>query len=192
MTDHPLRPRPAPRSLTAEPVHPPGLTPVLARNIAALQARREQDDADLSWQDRLAEVITRFSGSMPFVWAHAAIVVFWTAANLGVLPGVPVFDKSFVILATVASVEGIFLSTFVLISQNRAMAAANRRADLDLQTNLLAEHEVTRLVTLTQAIARKLELPEAEALDLPEIARDVAPETVLDGIEEAEREATSR
>jgi uncharacterized membrane protein len=58
----------------------------------------------------------------------------------------PPGDPSFVVLAMVASVEAIFLSTFVLISQNRMAAAADKRADLDLQESQLAEHEVTRLV----------------------------------------------
>jgi uncharacterized membrane protein len=53
----------------------------------------------------------------------------------------------------VASVEAIFLSTFILISQNRMAAAADKRADLDLQINLLAEHEVTKLIALVSSIA---------------------------------------
>ncbi len=85
-------------------------------------------------------------------------------------------------LATVASVEAIFLSTFVLISQNRAAAAADRRADLDLQINLLAEHEITQLIALTRAIALRLEMPEAANPVLDEAARDVAPERVLEEI----------
>ena len=68
---------------------------------------------------------------------------FWIVANLDWVPGVPAWDPSFVVLAMAASVEAIFLSTFVLISQNRM--AADKRADLDLQVSLLAEHEVTRL-----------------------------------------------
>jgi len=57
-----------------------------------------------------------------------------------------------------ASVEAIFLSTFVLISQNRMQAQANKRAELDLQISLLAEHEVTQLVTLLDAVARRLDV----------------------------------
>ena len=77
------------------------------------------------------------------------------------------------ILATVASVEAIFLSTFVLISQNRAGDAANRRADLDLQINLLAEHEVTRLISLTSRIAAHLGIREANDPTLEELERHV-------------------
>jgi uncharacterized membrane protein len=91
-----------------------------------------------------------------------------------------------VILATAASVEAIFLSTFVLISQNRAAKAADRRADLDLQINLLTEHEVTRLITLTTAIAEQLGIRESKDPALRELERDVAPEAVLDTLEATE------
>jgi uncharacterized membrane protein len=91
-----------------------------------------------------------------------------------------------VILATAASVEAIFLSTFVLISQNRSAAAADRRADLDLQINLLAEHEITRLISLTSQIAEKLGVSEVDRVELAELERDVAPEAVLDSLEDSE------
>ena len=69
------------------------------------------------------------------------------------------WDPSFVILAMWASVEAIFLSTFVLIAQNRMSAAADKRADLDLQISLLAEHEITKLASLLEAVAQRLEVP---------------------------------
>jgi hypothetical protein len=64
--------------------------------------------------------------------------------------------ESFVVLAMSTSVEAIFLSTFILISQNRMAAAADKRADLDLQISLLAEHEVTKLVRLVSVIGERL------------------------------------
>lgn len=160
-----------------------GLAPVLDRNISMLQERRAAERAGAGAQDRAAETITRFSGSMTFVILHLVFVAGWVAVNAGFVPVVPRFDPTFVVLATVASVEAIFLSTFVLISQNRAAAAADRRADLDLQINLLAEHEITQLIALTRAIARKLDLPQAADPVLDEAARDVAPEKVLEEIE---------
>src|SRR5215204_5220087 len=129
-----------------------GLNSSLRRNIEALRQRRAEEEASASFQERLASKITRFTGSMRFVYLHLALFGFWIAANLGWIPGVPAWDPSFVVLAMIASVEAIFLSTFVLISQNRMSAAADKRADLDLQVSLLAEHEVTRLVTLVSAI----------------------------------------
>ena len=82
-----------------------------------------------------------------------------------------------------ASVEAIFLSTFVLISQNRMQAAADKRADLDLQISLLAEHEVTKLVTLVSALADRMGVRTEVDQELDEITQDVAPEAVLDEIE---------
>jgi uncharacterized membrane protein len=88
-----------------------------------------------------------------------------------------------------ASVEAIFLSTFVLISQNRMAAAADKRADLDLQVSLLAEHEITRLVTLVSGIVDRMGVRTEADADLDEITQDVAPEAVLDEIEAAEPRA---
>jgi uncharacterized membrane protein len=97
---------------------------------------------------------------------------------------VPKWDESFVILAMIASVEAIFLSTFVLITQNRMAAAADKRADLDLQISLLAEHEITRLATLIDAIADKIGVQTPADEEIEEIKQDVAPDAVLDRIEE--------
>ena len=170
---------------TYPPPQPPGLSPVLERNIQALQARRRREEVEATAEERIAEAITRFTGSMPFVYLHLAFFGFWIVANLGWVPGVPSWDPSFVVLAMIASVEAIFLSTFVLISQNRMAAAADKRADLDLQVSLLAEHEVTKLVTLVSGIADRLGVRTEADAELGEIKQDVAPEAVLDEIEAA-------
>ena len=130
-------------------------------------------------------MITAFTGSMVFVYLHLVIFGFWIVANLNWIPGVPAWDKSFVILGMVASVEAIFLSTFVLISQNRMGAEADKRADLDLQISLLTEHELTKVASVLDDIAEKLRVePEAKG-ELKEASRDIAPERVLDKIDES-------
>jgi uncharacterized membrane protein len=95
---------------------------------------------------------------MRFVYVHVALYGGWITLNLGIIPGLPRFDPTFVVLAMVASVEAIFLSTFVLISQNRMAAVANKRADLDLQISLLTEHELTKLATIVSAVNRRAKL----------------------------------
>src|SRR5919202_5895499 len=170
---------------TVPPPRPEGLSSALRRNIEALGERRRQEAAAAPVEARVAEAITRFTGRMRFVYLHLALYGAWIAANLGAVPGVPKFDPSFVVLAMVASVEAIFLSTFVLISQNRMAAAADKRADLDLQISLLAEHEVTKLVTMVSAIAEHLGIDHKEELE--ELKQDVAPEAVLDAIDSTER-----
>ena len=86
-----------------------------------------------------------------------------------------------------ASVEAIFLSSFVLISQNRMAEQADRRADLDLQVSLLAEHGVTTLITMVKHIAERLDLEGARRPELNELEQDVAPEKVLDALVENQR-----
>ena len=83
------------------------------------------------------------------------------------------------------SVEGIFLTTFVLISQNRDAKLADRRAELDLQINLLAEHEITKLISLVREIAVRQGI-EINPDELGELERDVAPETVANELERSD------
>ena len=161
----------------------PSFASALERNIAVLRRRRKAEEANATREQRLADAITRFSGNMHFVYLHVLLVGAWVAINLGVVPGLPRFDPTFVILATWASVEAIFLSTFVLISQNRASSAAERRANLDLQISLLAEREITRVMRLTSAMADHLGVSVASDPELTELQRDVVPEAVLDAIE---------
>jgi uncharacterized membrane protein len=92
----------------------------------------------------------------------------------------------------VASVEAIFLSTFVLISQNRMSALADKRADLDLQVSLLAEHEITRLITLVAAMAKQMGIEEAQDPEISELSRDVHPEKVMETMEAHERATGSK
>ena len=148
-----------------------------------LQERRACEEATATLEERVAGAIPRFSGTMRFVYVHIVVYGFWILANLGVVPGVPKFDPSFVILAMVASVEAIFLFTFILITQNRMSAAADKRAELDLQISLLAEHEVTKLAALLWSPIAWAWRPMFDA-EVEELKEDVAPEAVLDEIEE--------
>jgi uncharacterized membrane protein len=159
---------------------------VVDRNIQALLEHRQEQQVSRSRQERIADAVTRFTGSMRFVYIHVAVFGTWIVTNLGWLP-LPRFDPSFVVLAMVASVEAIFLSTFVLISQNRMAALADKRADLDLQVSLLAEHEITRLITLVTAMAERMGVDQAHDPELSELARDVRPEKVMETMEAHER-----
>lgn len=123
---------------------------------------------------------------MRFVYLHLALFGSWIAINLKWTP-LPAFDPTFVVLAMVASVEAIFLSTFVLIAQNQMSAQADRNAELDLQISLLAEHEVTRLMSLVIAIAEKVGVDSVPHEELEHLQRDVDPEMVLDHIEKRRR-----
>ena len=169
-------------STTVPPPQPNGLTGALTRNIEALERQRREENAQATREQRIAGAITKFTGSMVFVYLHLVVYGTWIVVNAGVIPWVPRFDPSFVILATEASVEAIFLSTFVLISQNRASASADRRADLDLHISLLTEHELTKLAEVIEAIANRLGVDPVKPAEMAEVKKDVAPEAVLEEI----------
>jgi len=172
--------------LIPDPEHTPEMAGVVDRNIVAILQRRRAEEQKKGTQDRIADRVTRFTGSMLFVYLHLTMFGAWIVINLGWTP-VRAWDPSFVVLAMIASVEAIFLSTFVLISQNRMQALADKRADLDLQVSLLSEHEITQLISLVTEIAHKLDVEAARDPELRELAQDVAPEKVLDHMEEHER-----
>ncbi|MER8524614.1 DUF1003 domain-containing protein [Mesorhizobium sp. M0520] len=162
-----------------------GLAPALARNIDALVERRRREAKAASLEERAAAAISRFAGSMIFVYIHLVFFGGWIAFNTGIAPTVQAWDPSLVILAMLASVEAIFLSTFVLINQNRMAAEDDARADLDLQVSLLNEHETTKLIKMVEEIAKRLDIQTEADEELKELKRDVAPEAVLDKIVEA-------
>src|SRR5688572_10703742 len=92
-------------SPTFPPPQPHELTPVLERNIRSLDLRRQREEASATREQRVAQAITNFTGSMPFVYLHIAGFGFWILANLGWVPGVEPWDPSLVVLAMLASVE---------------------------------------------------------------------------------------
>jgi uncharacterized membrane protein len=158
---------------------------VLDRNIQSIIRNRKEDEKNIRWQDRIAQAITGFIGSIRFVVLHLFVFAGWIVANSGLIPWMR-FDPTFSILAIVISMESIFLSTFVLINQNRMVKMNARQADLGLQVGLLAEHEITHLVQLVTAIADKMHLDKAKNPELNELQREVKPEQILEEIERRE------
>ena len=91
-------------------------------------------------QDRLADAITTFAGSMNFAYIHSGWFAVWLFVNLGAIGAAAVFDPfPFGLLTMIVSLEAIFLSTFVMISQNRQAARADIRSEIDFENNLRSE-----------------------------------------------------
>jgi uncharacterized membrane protein len=94
----------------------------------------------LRTQDHVADKVTDFAGSLRFVYLHSVWFFVWVVLNIGVLGAALKFDPfPFGLLTMIVSLEAIFLSTFVMVSQNRQSARADLRAKLDFETNLRAE-----------------------------------------------------
>jgi uncharacterized membrane protein len=160
---------------------------IVERNISALLTRRRNEDLNKSMEKKIADKITRFTGSMFFVYIHLALFVCWIAWNIGWF-GLKPFDPTLVVLAMFASVEAIFLSTFVLISQNRMASQADERAELDLQVSLLAEHEITRLILMVTEMAKKMGIEAAFDPEIDELKKDVHPEKVIDTMQKISKD----
>ena len=113
------------------------LLPVLTERVAhERHAFRSMKDAE----DRVADRITAFAGSMKFVYIHAVWFALWILVNVGAFGARERFDKfPFGLLTMIVSLEAIFLSTFVMVSQNRQAARSDLRSELDFETNLRSE-----------------------------------------------------
>ena len=91
-------------------------------------------------QDRAADQVTAFAGSLNFVYIHSVWFGIWILINIGILGAALEFDKfPFGLLTMIVSLEAIFLATFVMVSQNRQSARADIRSELDFETNVRAE-----------------------------------------------------
>ncbi|HVT13527.1 MAG TPA: DUF1003 domain-containing protein [Fimbriimonadaceae bacterium] len=167
----------------------PDVADVIEENICTIVELRRAEEKQKRIQDRVADAITAFSGSMSFLYLHAFWFVGWVVINLGWTP-IHAFDPyPFNFLTMVVSLEAIFLSTFVLISQNKMGEVADKRADLDLQINLLAEYEITRILRLVDAMAIKMGIEEATDPEMQELKATVSPGQVLEEIKNRENQA---
>jgi uncharacterized membrane protein len=107
-------------------------------------------------EDRLSDKITSFAGNMKFVYLHTVWFGLWIVANAGLFGAGLVFDDfPFGLLTLIVSLEAIFLSTFVMISQNRQGRAAEVRSELDYQTDVKAEREIDVIMKTLERIAQK-------------------------------------
>lgn len=171
---------------------PDSVDALTRRNIEVVARLDAAAKAERTPADRAIDAITAFCGSMSFVWFH----LFWFGAwiVLNVLPEVPRhlrFDPyPFELLTLAVSLEAIFLSTFILISQNRQNHLAERRNHLDLQINLLSEQENTKILAMLEAIQKHLNIPDGD----PEVAileQGTQPDRLVQQIEEVIEETDS-
>lgn len=119
----------------------------------------EEVAENLTVVQRIADWLAWFSGSMPFLFLHALWFAVWIALNVGVvnIPHLSGFDPfPFGLLTMIVSLEAIFLSTFVLISQNRQVEKDKVRSDIEYEVNIKAELEVAHLHEKTDHIHEEM------------------------------------
>ena len=170
-------------SLFTEETDNPLLCNVIERNIRTIIDLRHKAANRRDLEARVSDIITDVSGRMVFVYFHVVWFGLWIILNTGLL-GFKAFDPfPYGLLTMIVSLEAIFLSTFVLISQNRMNELAESRADLDLHIGLLSEHETTRVLQMLDAIQTKLGIENHAESDLADLEMETKPEDVLAEIE---------
>ena len=127
-----------------------------ARNIEAIAALEREAQRERSGLDRFTDAVTAAAGSPVFIVAHAIWFAGWIVFN--VTRDRPFDPYPFGLLMLVVSLESIFLSAAVLMTQNRMQRQADKRAHLDLQVNLLAEQELTTMLKMLAGICQRLDV----------------------------------
>jgi len=130
--------------------------------------------------EKMADVMTDMFGSFSFLVFNALIFILWILININLIPGIKPFDPyPFTFLTMVVSLEAIFLAIIVLISQNRAARIADLREEIDLQINVRAEDEITKILNIVDAIHDHIGLPAEDDEELKEMKQ----KTSIDEIE---------
>ena len=165
-----------------------GMPSHVAKNIADIARLEDRVRRQMSASDRFADIVTRFTGSILFVALHVAWFGVWIVLSLA---GVMTFDNfPFSLLTMIVSLEAIFLSAFVLISENRQASQSDRRAKVDLHVNMIAEQEITKLVSLVAEMHEFLGLHKDDP-ELEQMLRDTHVGHLANAVDEADAEANA-
>ena len=155
------------------------------RNVETILELEKAAKDERTSSDRVAEVVANFCGSMVFVWVHVVFFSVWILFNT--VPGLPQLDPfPFTFLTLVVSLEAIFLSTFILISQNHDARISDRRNHLDLQVNLLSEQENTQMIAMLRAIAEKIGVDLSQDSYLEALSEQTRPQRLAEQIQARE------
>jgi len=113
--------------------------------------------AEAKWHEALAERTTAFIGKPHFLLAHGVWFFIWIALNTGLVMGVTHFDAyPFSLLGIILAAEAIFITGFLLVTQNRQNAHASKRAELDYEVNVRTYREIARIEGKLDALIERL------------------------------------
>lgn len=160
------------------------------RNVETILRLEEATQADRSGFDCMADRITTFCGSMRFVLFHVVWYGTWIICNSALPTGWRLDPFPFPFLTFVVSLEAIMLSTFILISQKRQSALSERRAQLDLQVNLLSEQENTKMLELLRKIGEKVGVDLSNDSEVDALEEATRPQKLLQQIDQTMAKST--
>ncbi len=130
--------------------------------------------------DRFADFLRDYFGTVWFLIINAVIFLGWLLINSGLIPNFKIFDPfPYGLLTTIVSLEAIFLSIIVLISQNRASKIEDLREEINLEINIQAEKEITRIINMLDEVHDHLGLGAIDDAELKKMKK----KTNIDGIQ---------
>lgn len=149
------------------------------RNVESITKLEQDAILRRTSAEHVADKITSWAGSTPFLVMHVVLFGSWIAVNLGLIPSLKPFDPfPFSFLTLMVSLEVIILTLLVLMNQNRMIKEADKRTHLDLQLSMLAEQESTVLLKLMREIGRHLGVD----VDTDQMAEELTRETDVQGL----------
>ena len=159
----------------------------IAKNVQTILGLEQAAKMNRTTSELIANAVARFCGSITFVWVNAVWFGSWILINS--VPGIKHIDPfPFTLLTLMVSLEAIFLSTFILTSQNLETKISERRNHLDLQINLLSEQENTQMLAILDAIAKKVGADLSNIPRVEVLREDTQPETLAQHIADMEEE----
>lgn len=159
------------------------------RNLRTILEREHAAKSAIGAGEKIAAHVASFCGSMPFIWLHVVWFGLWIFFNTSTLLAHHLDPFPFPLLAFTVSLEAIFLSAFILISQNQETRMTEQRSHLDLQINLLTEQENTQMLKMLRSIAVKVGADFEEHPDLAALEQATQPERLLEQIDQATQPA---
>ena len=155
-------------------------------HIDSIVRQEEEALERRSSSERLADAVGGFTGSLPFVLFHLVLMVAWLLINSGKILSLPPFDPyPFSLLGVIVAVEAVILSSFILMRQNRMMRRGERRDHLNLQVDLLAEKEITKLLQMVRALCGHMGLQNIMAdKEIRELSQNTSIESLSQTLED--------
>lgn len=163
-------------------------TPQAAReNITAIARLEEEIQRRRTPLDRLADSVAAFVGSMPFIIVHLLWFMVWILINTGRFRFIKPYDPyPFILLSLAVSCEGVLLATFVLMKQNRMSRAADQRAHLNLQVDLLAEKEITKILQMQRMLCERFGVHQATSdVEVEDLTKETTVSALARDLEES-------
>ncbi|OGK16156.1 hypothetical protein A2690_01820 [Candidatus Roizmanbacteria bacterium RIFCSPHIGHO2_01_FULL_39_12b] len=157
----------------------------LARHQEKIESFRKEHDKKRTLYDKFSDEITEISGSLPFLLFHTAFFIGWVVINTNIIPEIFPFDPfPFGLLTMIVSLEAIFLSIFVLLSQNRQAKIGELREETHLQIDMIAEKEITKLIQMQAIIMKRLGIKIEGDEELEKMMQDVDTQDIKKQLED--------